>query len=68
MSIWVFLYVFVAQVVAIYGWYTASDTGKTELARGVQPRWLLLAEVAFCGLIWPITIPVIISDQQRMRG
>jgi hypothetical protein len=62
------LYLLVAQIVAIYVWYTASDTGKTELARGVQPRWLLLAEVGFCGLIWPITIPVIVSDNQRMSG
>jgi hypothetical protein len=68
MSIWVFLYVFVAQVVAIYGWYTASDTGKAELARGVQPRWLLLTEVIFCGLFWPLFILPIISDTQRMCG
>lgn len=62
------LYLLAALIVAVYGWYTAADTGKTELIRGVQPRWLLLFEVIFCGLIWPITIPAIISDTQRMRG
>jgi len=67
MLIWVFLYLLVAQIVAGYGWQTASDTGKTELDRGVQPRWLLIAEVGFCGLIWPITLPVMISESQRNR-
>jgi len=63
MSVWTVLYLIIALVVAVYGWHTASDTGKAELARGVQPRWLLLTEVAFCGMIWPIIIPVIISDR-----
>ena len=68
MSIWEFLYLLVALLVAVYAWYTASDTGKTELARGVQPRWLLLLEVGFCGLFWPLFILPIISETQRMRG
>lgn len=63
-----FAYITISLCCAIYAWYTASDTGKTELARNVQPRWLLLIEVIFCGLVWPIFIPVIVSDQQRIRG
>lgn len=61
------IYLFIAQIVALYYWHNASDTGKAELARGVQPKWLLLTEVAFCGLIWPITVLVIISDAHLMR-
>ena len=62
------LYLLVGLLVVIYAWYTAADTGKKELVRGVQPRWLLLTEVIFCGLFWPWFILPIIADIQQMRG
>lgn len=60
---WFAGYAVVAIITGVYAWFTASDTGKRELQRGVMPRTYLLVEVAFIGAIWPISLPLaVLSD------